>query len=469
MIKTQSELLNTKREKHTTFIVKPTNDCNLDCKYCYDKPIREQMKSTCIDLELLEHSLRLVNQHYENVTLLWHGGEPTLMGHDYYYKATELMSQLYATKFKQQMQTNGLEINNDPRWINTFKDCDIRPGTSYDGIYQYLRQGNKKDYMRDVMYTLSDEKLSSLGGITIIHNDNLHDLIGYYDYIKGEFGGEYSLILNLGFSTEETQSPLFDVNPQQLYDEFYKLYQVMLPDTTHEALFELNFERNVTGLLKPTTVKGCEMSDCRKGYLTVTADGTLIPCSRFSIYNTFGNIRDYSSISEIYESDLYKEYVDITEARYERLCKDCKAFALCKGGCEAKFLRNPRSDELKQCEYIKAMYLTSYQSLKDFGLDTKPNVKLVRYLNRERIIPPQVVTECLRINGYEIEPYATKELDINNLMNSNEYKLTELFNRYNKSNNLFKEGVVFKESCELQELYRELRPAVEVILSGESR
>ena len=71
----QSDIEKLDREERLVLIVKPTNMCNLDCKYCYDKPIRKLMPNTKMTLDTFEHAIKLANQYAKKVTVLWHGGE----------------------------------------------------------------------------------------------------------------------------------------------------------------------------------------------------------------------------------------------------------------------------------------------------------------------------------------------------------------------------------------------------------
>lgn len=436
--------------KVVTLIVKPTNDCNLDCKYCYDKPIRHLMPKTRMTLDTFEHSVSLINKYAEKVNILWHGGEATLMGKEFYYKASEIINKYYTTEFTQQMQTNGTLIHKDNDWINVFKDCGISPGTSYDGTYQYMRDNSTTDYMRDVMLLLNENKLSSVGGITIVHNDNLNNLIDYYDFLKAEFNGDYGLTLNLGFMTEETESEVFNLDPANVYARYRELYNHMIMDTSNQSLFELNFKRNINGLLKPNTRKGCELVDCKNNWLTVLADGTLIPCSRFSVYHNFGNILDYTSIEEVFMSDGFQKYCELNDARHTRLCSECKAFKLCNGGCPAKFMRNNLKYEKSQCDYIKALFLSAYDSLLTTPTTCKLNRHLYEYLTGVGIVHPHIVTKSILDNTGVVVPVTTNEdLNINNPLESHLYNLILFY-----SDNL---TINYQIDLTLQEIYESTR------------
>lgn len=119
-------------------LVKPTGAaCNLDCKYCFflSKEMLYPDSSFRMADELLEIYIRqlLESQPFPEVAVSWQGGEPTLMGLDFFRRSVE-----YVGKYKapgQQVlytiQTNGTKI--DPEWAAFFKQHNFLVGLSVDG------------------------------------------------------------------------------------------------------------------------------------------------------------------------------------------------------------------------------------------------------------------------------------------------------------------------------------------------
>ena len=86
------------RESGRSIVVmaKPVGSrCNMQCRYCYyleKGKYSTHPKQTRMSVDLLE---RLIRQTIECcsgpvVSFVWHGGEPTLAGIDFYEKAVEL-------------------------------------------------------------------------------------------------------------------------------------------------------------------------------------------------------------------------------------------------------------------------------------------------------------------------------------------------------------------------------------------
>ena len=118
-------------------MLKPAGSlCNLNCEYCYylDKSeIYGGHESRMTD-EMLEHFIKEYIQANEvnEVTFNWHGGEPLLMGLDFYRKAME-----YERKYAEgkticnTIQTNGILLNED--WCGFLRDNGFLVGISVDG------------------------------------------------------------------------------------------------------------------------------------------------------------------------------------------------------------------------------------------------------------------------------------------------------------------------------------------------
>lgn len=118
-------------------MIKPAGSlCNLDCHYCYYLDKADiynglQPKMTEETLELLTKQYIEANDVPE-VTFNWHGGEPLVMGLDFYRKAMELQQKYAGGKIiHNTLQTNGTLITRE--WAEFFKQHNFLIGISIDG------------------------------------------------------------------------------------------------------------------------------------------------------------------------------------------------------------------------------------------------------------------------------------------------------------------------------------------------
>src|SRR5262245_40530393 len=120
-------------------LAKPTGAvCNLDCSYCFflSKEMLYPGSRFRMADELLETYIRqLIESHARvpEVQIAWQGGEPTLMGLDFFRRSVELAEQHLQPdqRAAYTIQTNGTLL--DPDWAAFFADRDFRVGLSIAG------------------------------------------------------------------------------------------------------------------------------------------------------------------------------------------------------------------------------------------------------------------------------------------------------------------------------------------------
>jgi uncharacterized protein len=102
----------TSRLTQTSFhlLAKPTGAiCNLDCTYCFflSKDALYPGESMRMSSETLETYLRQLFESQPDgpVSVAWQGGEPTLMGLDFYQRVIDLIHQLVGWKPKRDLST----------------------------------------------------------------------------------------------------------------------------------------------------------------------------------------------------------------------------------------------------------------------------------------------------------------------------------------------------------------------------
>lgn len=118
-------------------MIKPAGSlCNLDCSYCYylDKSEIYGGREPRMTIEMLERCVKeyIDANDVKDVTFNWHGGEPLVLGLDFYRKAVEFEKKWCGDKtVHNTLQTNGTLINSDMAIF--FRDNDFLIGVSIDG------------------------------------------------------------------------------------------------------------------------------------------------------------------------------------------------------------------------------------------------------------------------------------------------------------------------------------------------
>jgi len=124
--------------KSLNIMIKPSSsNCNMQCKYCFYRDIsnkRIKKSHGFMDSKLLEIIVqKTLKEAEEECTFAFQGGEPTLVGIDFYKKLVEY-EQKYNQKnikIKNVIQTNGLVI--DEEWAHFLAQNNFLIGISLDG------------------------------------------------------------------------------------------------------------------------------------------------------------------------------------------------------------------------------------------------------------------------------------------------------------------------------------------------
>lgn len=118
-------------------MLKPAGSlCNLACKYCYylDKADIYGGREPVMSPEMLETVVReyIAANEVPEVTFNWHGGEPLVLGLDFFRRAVKLERKYAAgKKINNTVETNGVLLNRE--WADFFAQNGFLVGISIDG------------------------------------------------------------------------------------------------------------------------------------------------------------------------------------------------------------------------------------------------------------------------------------------------------------------------------------------------
>jgi uncharacterized protein len=119
-------------------MAKPTGPiCNLDCKYCFyleKEKLYADTSNWVMSDEVLENYVRqyIKAQNVPIVNFAWQGGEPTLLGVEFFRKVVALQKRYSDGKqITNAFQTNGVLLND--QWGTFFRENQFLVGISIDG------------------------------------------------------------------------------------------------------------------------------------------------------------------------------------------------------------------------------------------------------------------------------------------------------------------------------------------------
>lgn len=364
-------------------LIKPTEGCNLRCIYCFNK--NNGYIEDLMSMETLEKLYSIVFPFYKSINIVWHGGEPTFAGLDFYRKAFELQdvfAQKYGVKVNNSMQTNATLLNDS--FIDFIKSRKISLGISYDSIVNDVTRNSSKE----VMSTIDRLKRKNIkpGIITVVSKKNIDKLIETYEHLK-----KIGLGVQLNHYIEmDKDSPCLDLtlSPENYVARMFDLFLYWFNDTY--CNIDLNPFRTyiVQYLFDISPV--CIHASCMRSWMCMNREGILSACDKvFPVEYQYGNVKNYSDIREVYYSDGFRNLMLASVSRREKCINSCEFYRYCEGGCNhsAMVEGSLENNGGFSCVTFKALFgqifdfLKSLNLNKDNILEVLPNPYLRRTLS----------------------------------------------------------------------------------------
>lgn len=168
--------------------------CNLDCKYCFyleKEKLYPDTKKWQMSAEVLERYIRdyIAAQPGEEVHFAWQGGEPALLGVDFFRTVVELQKRYANGKtIANALQTNGVLL--DDEWGEFLAEHGFLVGVSIDGpreLHDCYRvdKGQAPTFDR-VMRGINKLKQHRVdfNTLTVVHRRNSEQPLEVYRFLK---------------------------------------------------------------------------------------------------------------------------------------------------------------------------------------------------------------------------------------------------------------------------------------------
>jgi len=330
--------------------------CNLDCRYCYyleKQQLYPKGASFRMDDALLEE---YIAQHIDaspgpDVNFSWHGGEPTVLGLDYFRTIVGLQRkyQLPGWRITNGVQTNGTLL--DEEWCRFFSAEHFRVGLSLDGPWElhdrYRVTKGQRPTHREVMrgFRLLRRHRVPSDILCVVHDQNVQHPAQIYRFFR-EIGAHY-----IGFLPVVEPAPDADrgVSPQTVPAEAFGEFLCTIFDEWARRDVGRISVQIFEEAFRPA--RGLEHSLCvfRKtcGEIPVVEhNGDFFSCDHFvDEQHRLGNIHE-TALVELLESPAQRTFGQAKLDGLPRYCRTCEVRPMCNGGCpKDRFLRTPDGEE----------------------------------------------------------------------------------------------------------------------------
>jgi uncharacterized protein len=338
-------------------MVKPRGAiCNLDCHYCFylSKERLYLNSSFQMGKDLLETYTRqyIDSQRVPEVTFAWQGGEPTLMGVDFFKLAVELQQKYRkpGTRILNTMQTNGTLLDDD--WCRFFHEHNFLIGLSLDGprelhdVYR-VDKGGKPTFDR-VMNGLDLLKKHNVefNVLAAVHAANADHPLEVYRFLRDEARVQFIQFIPIVERANETDfqegSKVTERSvPAGQYGDFliaiFNEWVRRDVGQTYVQIFDVALEAWFSG-----RASLCIFSDTCGNALALEHNGDLYSCDHFvEPEYKLGNI-EKNHLIELVGSRKQRRFGQDKRDKLPQYCLDCEVRFVCNGGCPRnRYIQTP--------------------------------------------------------------------------------------------------------------------------------
>ncbi len=341
-------------------LTKPTGAvCNLDCKYCFflSKEMLYPGSRFRMADELLEEYIKqyIEAQQVPQVTIAWQGGEPTLMGLDFFRRSIE-----YVNKYKKPgmtvehtIQTNGTKL--DDEWCEFFHEHKFLVGLSVDGPRElndaYRVDKGGKGTFDQVMRGLSYLKKHNVefNILTTVHAANADYPLEVYRFFRDELGAKFIQFIPIverdnatGFQ-EGNQVTDRSVKAEQYGKFLIEIFDEWVRRDVGEVFVQMFDVALGAWVGQPGAV--CVFAPTCGNALALEHNGDLYACDHFVEPDyLLGNIKEEHMI-DLIASDKQRKFGQDKLDTLPQYCLECEVRFACHGGCpKNRFINTPDGD-----------------------------------------------------------------------------------------------------------------------------
>ena len=342
-------------------MVKPSgSQCNLDCAYCFylhkEDLLRQPKKSRMSEALLEQHIRQYIEAHSgPDVVFSWQGGEPTLMGLDFFVRVIELQTRYRkpGQAIENDLQTNGILL--DDAWCNFLKQNNFLVGLSIDGPavlhdeYRYSKGGTPTFERVMAAVALLHQYQIPFGALCVVNRKNAKRPTDVYRFLRDQVRPRIIQFIPcvepLDFRTAAPGSAESSVTDWSVAAQDWGYFLGRIWDEwlrrDYGKVFVDQFENVISQMFGHGAQKCVSSQICGKA-LALEHNGDLYSCDHF-VYPEYklGNILQTHE-GDLAFSEQQKKFAYAKSDTLPQYCRSCSYLDLCWGECpKSRFLRTP--------------------------------------------------------------------------------------------------------------------------------
>ena len=332
-------------------MAKPTGSaCNMNCDYCFF--LHKERLYPGSSFRMTDEVLELyISQYIEaqqvpEVTITWQGGEPTMMGLDFFRRSVDCARKFAPSgmRVEHTIQTNGTLL--DKEWCELLRENGFLVGLSLDGPRelhdQYRhdkRGGGTFDRVMRAAHLMQENQVE-FNILCTVNAANAGHPLETYRFFRDELGVKWIQFIPIvervnsdGGTLLQEGSTVTDrsVDPEQwgaFLVEIFDDWLVRDVGEVHVNMFEAVFASWVGA-----PALACIFDETCGNSLVIEHNGDLYSCDHFVEPGyLLGNILE-TSLSTLISSDKQRRFGADKRNTLPALCRECKWLFACGGEC----------------------------------------------------------------------------------------------------------------------------------------
>ncbi len=383
-------------------ILKPRGAiCNLDCAYCYYLSKARLYPNSALQMSealLREYTRQYIaaHAHLPEVTFAWQGGEPTLMGVDFFRHAVALQKK-YAPSglsITNTLQTNATTL--DDEWCEFFRANDFLVGVSLDGpreqhdAYRVDKRGVPTfDRVWRGLELLKKHRVE-FNLLTTVHAANAHHPLEVYRFMRDEVGARFIQFIPIVERDNTSQSDCAvtarSVTGQEYGNFLIAIFDEWVRRDVGNVFVQIFDVALGVWLEQPATL--CVFAETCGNALALEHNGDLFACDHFvEPRYKLGNLAE-TPLVKLVRSPQQRQFGLAKRDTLPRHCRDCSVRFICNGGCpKDRRLTTPAGEPGLNylCDGFKAFFTHIDRPMKTMaGLirRERPPAEIMRLLSR---------------------------------------------------------------------------------------
>ncbi|WP_342676371.1 anaerobic sulfatase maturase [Methanofollis sp. UBA420] len=338
-------------------MAKPTGArCNLDCAYCFF--LKKEGLYPDSDFRMTDEVMeRFVRQTIEGhrvprVTIAWQGGEPTLMGLDFFRRSVEVQKK-YAgpdTRIENTFQTNGVLL--DDAWCRFFHDNAFLVGLSMDGpgdlhdVYRRDR-GGRGTFDRVLRAArLLQKHHVEFNILCTVNRTNADHPLEVYRFFRDELRTPYLQFIPIVERENETgfQEGTTVTDRSVRPDQWGRFLVAVFDEWVRRdvgRMFVLNFDGALAGWLGRAGTVCIFGPTCGLG-VALEHNGDLYSCDHFVEPDHYLGTILTTPVADLVNSEKQRRFGLAKRDTLPRYCRACAFLPVCNGECpKNRFVETP--------------------------------------------------------------------------------------------------------------------------------